>query len=157
MKLHRWYLKKNIGIWTRGPNAKREFCWNWFYHSDGYHCSVVFSYQQWYIEQQSISFPKCYSQGHLYMRKCVPILKFFISAVAGIRFWTSGHYVACQVLETKVIHCYSDPACLPYTFLYLWSVNFNIWMKLHTDGEVRVLKLEDTVQQDAAIQNYELI
>jgi hypothetical protein len=29
-------------------------------------------------------------------------------------------------------------------------VNFNIWTKLRRDGEVRVLKLEYTVQQDAA-------
>lgn len=30
--------------------------------------------------------------------------------------------------------------------------NFNIWMDLHRDSEVRLLKLKYTVQQDAAIQ-----
>jgi hypothetical protein len=30
--------------------------------------------------------------------------------------------------------------------------NFNVWMKLHGDSEVRMLKLKYTVQQDTAIQ-----
>jgi hypothetical protein len=36
----------------------------------------------------------------------------------------------------------------------LQNVNFNTWMKLHRDREVRVRKLEDAVKHDAAIQYY---
>jgi hypothetical protein len=35
-------------------------------------------------------------------------------------------------------------------------VNFNTWTELHRDGEVRILKLDYTVQQDAAIQHNEM-
>jgi hypothetical protein len=35
-------------------------------------------------------------------------------------------------------------------------VNFNIGMKLHRDGEVRVLKWDYILQQGAAIQYYKL-
>jgi hypothetical protein len=33
-------------------------------------------------------------------------------------------------------------------------VNLNIWTELYRDGEVTMLKLEYTVQQDGAIQYY---
>jgi hypothetical protein len=50
--------RANIGVRTRGTNAKCPFCRNRLYRSDAFHCCSVLSNQQWPPEQQLISFPK---------------------------------------------------------------------------------------------------
>jgi hypothetical protein len=49
---------------------KRQFCLNWLYWLDEFHCCSVFSNQQWSAEQHSILFAR-FSQGYSYMRKYV--------------------------------------------------------------------------------------